>query len=165
MACSASSSTASILQQSWSNRFGAKQRYYLSVTYGPHVYGLCLMILLGLFPLAGLFALLPGKWPVFINFGKVFLSVKLWPIGWAALSSFNARRDSLAAFDPVERGNGDVFLVVATMYALVPALSFLVIHLATAAAAAPFAQALPPAAGPGLGPVGPAVNVAARVAR
>ena len=46
-----------------------------------------------------------------------------------------------------------------------PALSFVIIHLATAAAAAPFAQALPPAAGPGLGPVGPAVNVAARVAR
>ena len=158
-------STSSTFQQAWSNRFAAKQRYYLVITYGPHVYGLCLMILTGLFPIAALFALLPAKWGVFVNFGKVFLSVKLWPVGWAALSAFNARRGSLAVFDPAERGTVDIFLAVATMYALVPALSFLVVHLATSAMAAPFSQAAPPAAGPGLGPAGPAVNLAVRAAR
>ena len=64
------------LQQNYENRFGAKQKLYLAITFGPHLYGLSLMILLGLFPIAGLFALLPGQWKVFVHFAKVFLSVK-----------------------------------------------------------------------------------------
>jgi hypothetical protein len=51
------------------------------------------------------------------------------------------------------------------MFVLIPGLMFLLVHLATAAAAAPFAPAVPPSAGPGLGPVGPAVHVAARLAK
>jgi hypothetical protein len=51
------------------------------------------------------------------------------------------------------------------MYLLIPAIAYGVVHLATAAAAVPFAQGVPPAAGAGLGPAGPVVNVAARMGR
>ncbi len=158
-------SGVSALEQSWSNTFSAKQRYYLVTLYGPHVYGLALMVVIGLFPLAGLVALLPRKWSVLVNYGKVFVSIKLWPVCWAALSSFNARRSTLEAFEPAERGSTDVFLAISAMYLLTPVFCFLVVHLATTAAAAPFAPAVPPPSGPGAGPVGPAVNVAARVAK
>ncbi|MBV8878935.1 MAG: hypothetical protein JO332_03115 [Planctomycetaceae bacterium] len=153
------------LNQNWENRFAAKQRYYQVLTLGPHVYGLSVMILLGLFPVAGLFALAPGQWRVLLNFVKVFASVKLWPVGWAVLSTFNQRRTILEAFDEPERGGGSVFLAVAGMYVLIPALAFLVVQLASSAAALPFAPALPPAAGAGLGPAGPVINVAARMGR
>jgi hypothetical protein len=153
------------LNQNYENRFAAKQKYYLVVTYGPHVYGLALMVLLGLFPVAGLFALVPNQWKVFINYSKVFISVKLWPVGWTLLSTFNERRGALEAFESPERVTGSPFMAIAMMYLLVPGLAFLIVHLAAAAAALPFAPALPPAAGPGLGPVAPAVNVAARLSR
>ncbi len=51
------------------------------------------------------------------------------------------------------------------MYLLTPAITNGLVHLATAAAAIPFAQGVPPAAGAGLGPAGPVVNVAARLGR
>ena len=86
-------------------------------------------------------------------------------MGWTLLSTFNQRRGSLEAFDAPERVSGSPFLAISAMYLLIPALMFLLVHLATAAAALPFSPALPPPSGPGLGPVGPAVNVAARLAR
>ena len=117
--------------------------------------------LLGLFPVAGLWAILPGQWRVLVNFGKVFVSVKLWPVCWAALTAFNARRSVHEVFEPAERGSGGVYFAVAAMYLLTPAISFLIVHLATTAAAMPFAPA-PPASG---SPVGPAINVAVRTLR
>jgi hypothetical protein len=153
------------LHQNYNNRFAAKQRYYQAVTYGPHVYGLSVMILLGLFPVAALFALCPNQWKVLLNFTKVFVSVKLWPVGWTVLSSFNQRRGALEAFDPPERISGSPFLAISAMYLVIPALTFLVVHLATAAAAMPFSAAVPPAAGPGSDPIAPAVGIAARVGR
>lgn len=153
------------LQQNFENRFRAKQLYYLATTFAPHAYGIALMILIGLFPVAALPSLLPGQWKVLANFFKVFLSVKLWPIGWTVLSTFNQRRGILEAFDPPERVAGTPFLAIAAMYLIVPTLMFLVVHLGTAAAAMPFAAAVPPPAGPGSGPVAPAVNVAARIAK
>ncbi len=153
------------LQQSWDNRFTAKQKYYLATTYAPHLYGLSLLFLMGLFPVVGLWALLPGKWTALVNFGKVFVSVKLWPVLWAALTQFNEKRSAIEAFDPGERGSGDVWLAVSSMYLLTPAVAFLAVHLAARAAAMPFQQAVPPPSGPGLGPVGPVVQVASRLAR
>lgn len=153
------------LQQNWEARWSSKQKLWLAITFGPHLYGLSLMILLGLFPVAGLFALLPGQWKVFLNYGKALCSLKLWPIGWAILSAFNQRRSALEAFEPPDRGGGTVFLGVAAMYLLVPAIAFLVVHLATTAAAMPFAPAVPPPAGPGLGPLAPVINVGARLAK
>ena len=89
--------------------------------------------------------------------------MKLWPIGWTLLSTFNQRRGILETFDPPGRITGSPFLAISAMYLLVPALMFLIVHLATTAAAVPFTPAVPPAAGPGLGPVGPAVQIAARL--
>ncbi|HLF92132.1 MAG TPA: hypothetical protein VJB14_01615 [Planctomycetota bacterium] len=150
------------MKQDGELRYASKQQYYLATVLGPHLYGLSLMVLLGLFPVAGLFAILPGKWRVLVNYGKVFASVKLWPVCWATLTAFNARRSAIEAFDPSPRGSGDVFFAVAALYLLTPAISFLVVHLATAAAAMPFAQAVPPPAGAGVGPAGAAVTVALR---
>ena len=153
------------LHQGYENQVGAKQKFFQAVTYGPHVYGLSLMVILGLFPVAALYALIPQQWKVLVNYGKVFVSVKLWPVGWTLLSTFNQRRGLLEAFDPPGRVTGSPFLAISAMYLIVPALMFLIVHLATAAAAAPFTAAVPPAAGPGLGPVAPAVQVAARLAK
>jgi hypothetical protein len=148
------------LQQDWSNRFGSKQRYFQVVALGPHVYGFVLMLVLGLFPLAGLWALWPGGGKALLNWGKVFVSVKLWPVCWAALSAFNGKRAAIEAFDPAPRGSGDVFLAVSTLYLLVPAIAFAMVHAAAQAAAMPFAPAVPPPAGPGLGPAGVLVRLA-----
>ena len=153
------------LNQNYEDRFRSKQRYYAVVTYGPHLYGLALMIVLGLFPVAALFALCPGQWKTLVNYGKVLGSIKLWPIGWCILSTFNQRRGALEAFDTPERIGGAPFLAVTAMYLLVPALAFAIVHLAASAAAIPFAAAVPPAAGPGSGPIAPAAAVAARIAR
>jgi len=153
------------MSQDWEGRFTSKQRYFLAATYGPHLYGLAVMILLGLFPIAGLFALVPNQWKVFVNFLKVFVSIKLWPVGWAVLSTFNERRGAMEAFDGPERVGGSAFLGIASMYLLIPAIAYGVVHLATAAAAVPFAQGVPPAAGAGLGPAGPVVHAAARIGR
>ncbi|RPH38678.1 MAG: hypothetical protein EHM91_13545, partial [Planctomycetota bacterium] len=87
------------LNQNYEDRFRSKQRYFAVVTYGPHLYGLALMIVLGLFPVAALFALCPGQWKTFVNYGKVLASIKLWPVGWWVLSTFNQRRGALEAFD------------------------------------------------------------------
>lgn len=152
------------LQQSWDNRFTAKQRYFMATVAGPHVYGFVLFLVLGLFPLAGLWALLPGHAQALLHYAKVFVSVKLWPVGWAALSSFNARRTAVEAFDPPARGTGDVFFAASAMYLLVPAIAFAIVHLAARAAQMPFAPAMPPPSGPGLGP-GAVVVAAARAAR
>jgi hypothetical protein len=156
---------AAELQQTYEARFSSKQKYFLAVTYGPHIYGLALMILLGLFPVAGLFALCPNQWMLFVNYAKVFLSVKLWPVGWTLLSTFNERRAILETFDDPGRVSGSPFLAVAALYLLIPGVMFLIVHLATAAAALPFSQAVPPPAGPGLGPVAPAASAAGRLAR
>jgi hypothetical protein len=158
-------SGASQLNQWWENAFTARQKYYLACVYGPHVYGLALLFVIGLFPVAGLMALWPGKWRALLNWGKVFVSVKLWPVLWAALSSFNARRPSLEAFDPAPRGSADAFLAVAAMYLLTPAIAYLGVNLAVSAAAMPFSPALPPPSGPGLGPVGAAAQGAGAAAR
>jgi hypothetical protein len=125
---------------------------------------LSLLFLLGLFPIAGLFALLPGRWRALVNYGKVLVSLKLWPVGWAVLSAFDAKRSLHEAFEPAARGSGSVAYAVASFYVLVPAVAFLVVHLATTAAAMPFAAAVPPPAGPPISPSA-AVSVALRQAR
>jgi hypothetical protein len=148
------------LHQNYENQFSSKQKHYQAVTFAPHLYGLSLMVVLGLFPVAALFALLPQQWKVLVNYGKVFVSIKLWPIGWSLLSTFNQRRGLLEAFDPPGRVLGTPYLALASMYLIVPGFMFLIVHLATAAAAAPFSAAVPPPVGPGLGPVAPAAHVA-----
>jgi hypothetical protein len=86
-------------------------------------------------------------------------------VGWSLLSTFNERRAVLETFDDPGRVNGSPFLAAAAMYLVVPGVMFLIVHVAAAAAALPFAPAVPPPAGPGLGPVAPAASAAARMAR
>jgi len=68
--------------------------YYKVALYAPYLYGLVQMVILALFPLAALWALWPGHWKALLNFGKLFVSVKLWVVCWAALAAFNQGRYS-----------------------------------------------------------------------
>lgn len=138
-----------------------RQKYYLATVLAPHLLGLSLMVLLGLFPLVGLFALLPGKWRALVRYAETLVSVKLWPVCWASLTVFNAKRSVHEVFEPAERGSAGVAFAVAAFYLLTPALCFMVVHLATAAVAMPFAQAVPPPSGPPISPAG-AVSGAVR---
>ena len=153
----------------------AKQRYYLVTTHAPHIYGMSLMLLMALFPIAILYALLPGKWTALLHFCKIFFSVKLWPLGWALLSAFTQRRPSaLALADAssdvratVEHALriGEVpnlFVSITLMYALVPALSFAVIQLVSHATSLPFQSVAPRPAGGNA--AGAAAQAAAAVA-
>jgi hypothetical protein len=99
-----------------------------------------------------------SAWLCARNCTKVFVSVKLWPVGWALLSSFTARRpvtDALA-----DETGGNAFIAATLLYFMIPGLSFLVIHLATSAAAIPFKEAAPAVVGPSNGPVGDAARMA-----
>jgi hypothetical protein len=134
----------------------AKQRYYLVTTHAPHLYGLFLMLLMAFFPVAVLYALLPGKWTALLHFAKLFMAVKLWPFGWALLTGFTQRRPAVmaladAASDLRARVELDfrigdtpnLFVTITLMYILVPALSFVVVQLVSHAASLPFQQAMP----------------------
>src|SRR4029077_12833656 len=66
--------------------------YYKVSLYAPYFYGLVQMVLIGLFPVAALWALWPGHWKALLNFGKLFLSVKLWVGFWSILAAFNQAR-------------------------------------------------------------------------
>lgn len=138
----------------------SKQRHYLVTTHAPHLYGLSLMVLMALFPIAALYALLPGKWTALLHFAKIFFSVKLWPFGWALLTAFTARRPSaLALADassdfraPLEHAlrigeTPNLFVTISLMYFLVPGLCFLAIQMVSHAASLPFQSAMPRPAG------------------
>ncbi len=146
-------------KQWFADGISARERQYLVSAHAPQLYGLFVMLLLALFPVAGLLALLPGKWTVLLQFAKVFASVKLWPLGWALLTAFAERRPAHLALADVAGGTGgefleafrqsdppNVFVSVSLMYFVVPAVSFLVVNLVSGAAAAPFAGAAPRAA-------------------
>jgi hypothetical protein len=140
----------SALTQNMSGAVEAKATHFTVVTLGPELYGLSTMLLLGLFPLAALWALLPGRWTVLARFAQVFVSVKLWPVGWALLTYFGQRRPSTEAltFGGMEdAGTRSIFATVAMMYLLIPLLSFLIVNLVSSAAAMPFRDAVPAPAG------------------
>jgi hypothetical protein len=134
----------------------SKQRYYLVTTHAPHLYGLTLMLLMALFPIAALCALLPGKWTALLHFTKVFFSVKLWPFGWSLLTAFTERRPSAlaladAASDlraPIEHAlrigeTPNLFITISLMYIVVPGVTFLCVQMVSQAAALPFQAMLP----------------------
>ncbi len=115
--------TTSRAKQIVDNQYTMKQKTYIAITQGPYLYGLAVMIVLGLFPVVGLAALLPGRWRALMNYGKIFLSIKLWPVCWAILSRFNARARGLDVFGD-NIGTGDFVLVLSSMYLLTPVLCF-----------------------------------------
>jgi hypothetical protein len=134
------------------------QRYYLVCAYAPWTYGLVVMLLSALFPVAAMASLLPGKWTVLLNYAKVFLSVKLWPLGWSIVTMFGARRASSGALDFAD--TPDIWVAITLIYFLVPGLCFLVVNLAAGAAAVPFRDSAPAVAGPANGPAGEVARTA-----
>jgi hypothetical protein len=137
------------LKQAGENSYTTKQKIYMAVLYGPYLYGITLMIVLGLFPVAGLMALLPGRWRTLVNYGKVLLSIKLWPVCWAIFSRFTVRAPSLDGFGD-NLNTGDFVVVVVSMYLLTPLLCFTMVTLATSVSALPFQQGIPAPAGSAL---------------
>lgn len=149
-----------VLKQWVSDAISAKERQYLIVSHAPHLYGLFIMMLMALFPIAGLYSLLPGKWTVLLQYAKVLASVKLWPVGWALLTAFTERRPGVLALADAAGDAGveleqtlrslnppNVFVSVSLMYFVVPAISFLVVQMVSHAAAVPFSAAAPKPAG------------------
>lgn len=84
---------------------------------------------------AGFRGLWPGHWKVLLKFGKLFVSVKLWVVFWAALAAFNQGRYELSlGNDPARNGIGnavEIFPSIVAMYLLTPMLSFMIVSLAT----------------------------------
>jgi len=138
----------------------SRQRYYLVTTHAPHLYGLSIMVLMALFPIAALYGLLPGKWTALLQFSKVFFSVKLWPFGWSLLTAFTERRPGALALADAASDAGaqaahalrlgetpNLFVTITLMYILVPALTFAAVQLVSQAASLPFPSAFPRPAG------------------
>ena len=121
--------------------------YYKVSLYAPYMYGLVQMVLIGLFPVAALWALWPGHWKALLNFGKLFLSVKLWMVFWSILAAFNqARYDLVLGNDPARNGIGnqiEIFPSIVAMYLLTPLLSYMIVSLATSCGALAFQGLIP----------------------
>jgi len=128
-----------------------------------------------IFPLGAAYSLLPGKWPALLHFAKLFFSVKLWPFGWALLTSFTERRPTVLALADastdlrasVEHAlrigeTPNLFVTISLLYFAVPALSFVVLQLVSHAASLPFQSSLPrPAGGNAAGVASQAAALAA----
>lgn len=130
----AAATVASTLSEWWSQKAMGPATYYRVSSLGPHIYGMVIALLFMLFPIAGLMAFWPKWWTAIVNFMKVFLSVKLWPILWAFLSAILSHRNSFdsenpSGFEPT-LGSSGVLPAIASMYLVVPAMSFLIINLA-----------------------------------
>lgn len=137
-----------------------KQKTYIAITQGPYLYGLALMIVIGLFPVVGLVALLPGRWRALLNYAKVLVSIKLWPVCWAALSRFQDRSQSIDVFgDNV--GTADFVIVLSSMYLLTPLFCFAMVALATSVSALPFQQGFSAPAGSAMGAIAGAARTLA----
>ncbi len=116
---------------------------YMVVMMAPVLYGIVLMILLAAFPLVAVFALLPFKWQVALNFAKLLGSVKLWPLFWTMVGKIESSVMAPGVeelFTTHEVSASSVALAAAAMYLVVPALSYLVVSLATSVIAMPFPQ-------------------------
>lgn len=123
----------------WAQKTIGPATYYRVSAIAPYIYGLVVAFLALLFPVAGLWAFWPHRWTAIVNFLKVFLSVKLWPVLWAFLSGLIGWR---ARFDPESPhglegtfGPGGMFPALAGMYLATPLLSYIVVSLATQAGA------------------------------
>jgi hypothetical protein len=108
--------------------------YYRVSALGPYVYGLLLAILVIVFPLAGLLSIWPQWWTAIVNFMKLFLSIKLWPIFWAFLSGMMSYKEAFTPEDPEgfqgTFGSEGMLPALAVMYLIVPVFSFMITSIA-----------------------------------
>jgi hypothetical protein len=127
-------SVASTLSEWWSQKAMGPATLYRISALGPHIYGMVTGFLFMLFPIAGVMAFWPKWWSAIINFMKLFLSVKLWPILWAFLSAILSARNVFDGTSPsgfqTGMGTSGIFPALCSMYLMVPMLSFMMINLA-----------------------------------
>jgi hypothetical protein len=125
---------ASSLSEGWSQKAMGPATYYRVSALGPYLYGLLLAILVIVFPLAGLLSIWPQWWTAIINFMKLFLSIKLWPIFWAFLSGMMSYKEAFAPEDPEgfqgTFGSEGMLPALAVMYLVVPVFSFMITSIA-----------------------------------
>jgi hypothetical protein len=124
----------------WTQKALGPATYYRVSALGPYIYGFVLSFLLMLFPFAGLMAFWPRWWTAIVNFLKVFVSVKLWPILWSFLSGVLSVRTQFDARDPEgfqgTFGHEGMLPGLAAMYLLAPFLSYMIVSIAAQAAGA-----------------------------
>jgi hypothetical protein len=121
----------------WSQKAIGPATYYRISAMGPYVYGMVTAFLLMLFPVAALMSFWPRSWTSLVNFMKVFVSVKLWPIFWSYTSAMISYRGVFDAEDPEgfqgTFGHEGMVPALAGMYLMAPVLSYIVVSLATGA--------------------------------
>ena len=141
------------VKQAISNEVTSRAARYQVITLAPYFYGFSLMLVLCFFPIAALYALIPGKWIALVNFSKILFSIKLWPVFW----------NILYLFEEQSRDTG-VILAIPFVYIGIPALCFALVNLissATNAAIGTFTGGLAPVKA---SPVRDAVKVVTLVA-
>jgi hypothetical protein len=125
---------ASSVSEGWSQKAMGPATYYRVSALGPYIYGLLLAILVIVFPLAGLLSIWPQWWTAIINFMKLFLSIKLWPIFWAFLSGMMSYKEAFTPEDPEgfqgTFGSEGMLPALAVMYLIVPVFSFMITSIA-----------------------------------
>lgn len=125
---------ASSITEGWSQKAMGPATYYRVSAMGPYLYGLLLAFLIIAFPLAGLLAVWPQWWTALVNFMKLFVSIKLWPIFWAFLSGMVEYRNVFTPDDPEgfqgTFGSEGMLPALAVMYLVVPVFSFMITSLA-----------------------------------
>jgi hypothetical protein len=112
--------------------------YYQVTTYAPYVYGLSMMVITAMFPVAALAAFWPWRWTALLTWAKYLLWIKLWMVFWAMLAAFNKARYEFTTGSDPSSGIGDqsyIFPAIAAMYLLSPGLALLVVQLLDAAKA------------------------------
>ncbi len=128
-------SMVSAVSEWWTQKTIGPATYYRVSALAPWIYGMVTAFLLMLFPIAGLMAFWPQWWTAIVNFLKVFVSVKLWPILWGYLSGMIRYRAVLNPEDPngleTAFGGEGMFAALAGMYVMAPVLSFLIISIAS----------------------------------
>lgn len=127
------------LSEWWTQKALGPATYYRISAMGPYIYGMVTAFLLMLFPVAGLMSFWPRWWTAILNFMKVFVSVKLWPIFWSYTSAMISYRGVFNAEDPEgfqgTFGHEGMLPAFAGMYLMAPILSYIIVSLATNAGA------------------------------
>ncbi|MBI2901137.1 MAG: hypothetical protein HYY17_13215 [Planctomycetes bacterium] len=126
--------------------------YYQVTNYAPYVYGLSMMVITAMFPIAAFATFWPWRWTVLLTWCKYLLWIKLWMVFWAMLAEFNRARYEFTIGDDPSNGIGDqnyIFPAIAAMYLVAPGLALLVVQLLDAARAAAVSAISHIAAGPG----------------
>lgn len=125
---------SSSVAEGWSQKAMGPATYYRVSALGPYIYGLLLSFIVMAFPIAGLLSFWPQWWTALVNFMKLFISVKLWPIFWAFLSGMVSYRSAFTPEDPEgfqgTFGSEGMFPALALMYLIVPVFSFVVTSIA-----------------------------------